>query len=166
MFLLLSASPDDWECFLHYLGCLLEDDSSWCNSTVNDPIHPPKFVECKFSQLGDETVKLYSSQHLKSIFLFSMFPYVLFDKAFVQNLICSSSLVQFVSRISNASAFVQKLQADNNSKSIRGPYLANLEIERRKCLYGKKNEDELIEALMQYFLKYIMILTSSDKFLT
>ncbi|XP_021909820.1 N-terminal acetyltransferase B complex auxiliary subunit NAA25 [Carica papaya] len=112
---ILELSPDDWECFLHYLGCLLEDDSSWCNSTVNDPIHPPKFVECKFSQLGDET---------------------------------------FVSRISNASAFVQKLQADNNSKSIRGPYLANLEIERRKCLYGKKNEDELIEALMQYFLKF------------
>ncbi|KAK7281433.1 hypothetical protein RIF29_09421 [Crotalaria pallida] len=46
--------PDDWECLLHYLGCLLEDGSIWCDEAVNDPVHPPKFVNCKVSHLTDE----------------------------------------------------------------------------------------------------------------
>ncbi|KAL5170177.1 N-terminal acetyltransferase B complex auxiliary subunit NAA25 [Glycine soja] len=46
--------PDDWESFLHYLGCLLEDDSIWCDEVVNDPVHPPKFVNFKVSHLTDE----------------------------------------------------------------------------------------------------------------
>lgn len=55
---LSSGSPDDWECFLHYLGCLLEDDSNWCNRDNTDPIHPLKFVECKISSLADEMVQI------------------------------------------------------------------------------------------------------------
>ncbi|KAI7982573.1 N-terminal acetyltransferase B complex auxiliary subunit NAA25 [Camellia lanceoleosa] len=60
----------------------------------------------------------------------------------------------FDSRISNASAFVQKLMASATNESIRCPYLANLEIERRKLLFGKGDEDKLMEALMQYFLRF------------
>lgn len=59
MILFLSfGSPDDWECFLHYLGCLLDDDSNWCDRATTDPIHPPKFVECKISNLTDEVVQI------------------------------------------------------------------------------------------------------------
>ncbi|KAH9701949.1 N-terminal acetyltransferase B complex auxiliary subunit NAA25 [Citrus sinensis] len=112
---ILELSPDDWECFLHYLGCLLEDDSSWCNAASSDPIHPQKSVDCKFSHLTDEV---------------------------------------FNSRISDASTSVKKLQADTSVNLIRCPYLANLEIERRKLLYGKNNDDELLEAVLEYFLSF------------
>ncbi|KAJ0084133.1 hypothetical protein Patl1_30998 [Pistacia atlantica] len=112
---ILELSPDDWECFLHYLGCLLEDDSSWCNGANSDPIHPPKLVDCKFSHLTDE---------------------------------------MFDSRILDASTFVQKLIADTTNNLLRGPSLANLEIERRKLLYGKNNDKELMETLLQYFLRF------------
>ncbi|KAL2899246.1 N-terminal acetyltransferase B complex auxiliary subunit NAA25 [Bienertia sinuspersici] len=37
--------PDDWQCFLHYLGCLLEDDQSWCDGTTSEPRCPPKSVD-------------------------------------------------------------------------------------------------------------------------
>uniref|UniRef100_A0A6N2LZ46 Phagocyte signaling-impaired protein n=1 Tax=Salix viminalis TaxID=40686 RepID=A0A6N2LZ46_SALVM len=107
--------PDDWECFLHYLGCLLEDGSSWSNGVHNDPINPQKSVDCKVSQLPDEV---------------------------------------FHSRISTSLAFVKKLQADTSDDFIRCPYLAILEIERRKKLHGKGNDDDIVEALMLYFLKF------------
>ncbi|GMP89826.1 hypothetical protein CsSME_00041217 [Camellia sinensis var. sinensis] len=44
--------------------------------------------------------------------------------------------------------------ASATNESIRCPYLANLEIERRKLLFGKGDEDKLMEALMQYFLRF------------
>ncbi|CAL5377861.1 unnamed protein product [Camellia sinensis] len=44
------------ECFLDYLGCLLEDDSSWCNGADSDPIHPSKSVDCKLAHLSDEVL--------------------------------------------------------------------------------------------------------------
>ncbi|XP_062015074.1 N-terminal acetyltransferase B complex auxiliary subunit NAA25 isoform X1 [Rosa rugosa] len=109
---ILELCPDDWECFLHYLGCLLEDDSNWCNRAITDPIHPPKFVECKISNLTDEV---------------------------------------FDSRMSNASEFVEKLQGNTGNNFARCPYLANIEIERRKCLHGKGDDGKLMEALIQYF---------------
>ncbi|KAK1587124.1 hypothetical protein Q3G72_009766 [Acer saccharum] len=112
---ILQLSSDDWECFLHYLSCLLEDESSWCNGATDDPIHPKKFVDCKLSHLTDEV---------------------------------------FDSRILDASNFVQKLQADASNNFLRCPYLGNLEIERRKLLYGKNNDDELMESLMQYFSRF------------
>ncbi|TXG74476.1 hypothetical protein EZV62_003055 [Acer yangbiense] len=112
---ILQLSSDDWECFLHYLSCLLEDESSWCNGATDDPIHTKKFVDCKLSHLTDEV---------------------------------------FDSRILDASNFVQKLQADTSNNFLRCPYLGNLEIERRKLLYGKNNDDELMESLMQYFSRF------------
>ncbi|KAF2290270.1 hypothetical protein GH714_006936 [Hevea brasiliensis] len=112
---ILELCPDDWECFLHYLGCLLEDDSSWSNGVNGDPVHPPKFVECTVSHLTDEVLN---------------------------------------SRLSNASAFLLKFQVDANNCFLRGPYLAILEIERRRHLYGKSNYDDIMKALMQYFFKF------------
>ncbi|XP_057487729.1 N-terminal acetyltransferase B complex auxiliary subunit NAA25-like isoform X1 [Actinidia eriantha] len=111
----LELCPDDWECFLHYLGCMLEDDSSWCDSASCDPVHPSKSVDCKLSHLTDEV---------------------------------------FGSRISNVSAFVEKWLASSSNDTVRCPYLANLEIERRKFLFGEGNDDKLIEALMLYFFRF------------
>ncbi|EOA12899.1 hypothetical protein CARUB_v10025873mg [Capsella rubella] len=112
---ILELSPDDWECFLHYLGCLLEDDSIWKHFDNVDQIHPTKHIECKFSHLTEE---------------------------------------MFDSRISSASDLVLKLQKDTENSNLRGPYLAELEIEKRKLLFGKKNEHKLLESLLQYFLKF------------
>ncbi|KAL2333032.1 hypothetical protein Fmac_014245 [Flemingia macrophylla] len=112
---ILDTCPDDWECFLHYLGCLLEDGSIWCDEAVNDSVHPPKFVNCKVSHLTDE---------------------------------------QFDSRISIASACVQKLQADTANNLIRCPFLATMEIERRKHLRGKENDDSLMDGIVQYFRRF------------
>jgi hypothetical protein len=47
--------------------------------------------------------------------------------------------VQFDSRISIASAFIRKLQTNTVDNSVRGPYLAPIEIERRH-LRGKGNK--------------------------
>ncbi|XP_038901393.1 N-terminal acetyltransferase B complex auxiliary subunit NAA25 [Benincasa hispida] len=112
---ILELRPDDWKCFLHYLGCLLEDDSNWCTEQSVDPIHPPKTVLCKISPLADD----------------------LFD-----------------SRISNASAVIQKLQEDSNNKLLRGPFLANLEIERRKHMHGKGDDEKLLGALTDYYVRF------------
>lgn len=108
----LELCPDDWECFLHYLGSLLEDDSSWCNG---DSIHRSNPLDCKLSHLTDEV---------------------------------------FDARISTASALVQKLLASASNDVIRCPYLANLEIERRKFLFGKGDDEKLVEALMQYYCRF------------
>ncbi|KAI8015438.1 N-terminal acetyltransferase B complex auxiliary subunit NAA25, partial [Camellia lanceoleosa] len=62
--------------------------------------------------------------------------------------------IQFDSRILIAPAFVQKLFAESSTDSARCPYLANLEIERRKFLFGKGDDDKLIEALIQYFFRF------------
>ncbi|XP_008232050.1 PREDICTED: phagocyte signaling-impaired protein [Prunus mume] len=112
---ILELCPDDWECFLHYLGCLLEDDSNWCNRDNINPIHPPKFVECKISSLADE---------------------------------------MFDSRMSNASEFVLKLLENIGDNFVRCPYLANIEIERRRHLHGKGDDDKFLDALIQYFVRF------------
>lgn len=44
-----------------------------------------------------------------------------------------------------------------NNDSIRCPYLANLEIERIKLVYGKVDADKLVEGLMQYFSRFSAI---------
>ncbi|KZV25766.1 phagocyte signaling-impaired protein [Dorcoceras hygrometricum] len=92
----LELCPDDWECFLQYLGCLLEDESMFTNTT--DP-HPVSLAECNSFHVEAEV---------------------------------------FDARISSAVNFVQKLIAIGNNNSLRCPYLANLEIERRKILCGKE----------------------------
>ncbi|MCD7458916.1 N-alpha-acetyltransferase 25, NatB auxiliary subunit [Datura stramonium] len=111
----LELSPDDWECFLHYLDCLLEDDSSLCKGANNDSTYPLKLMDSQVSHLTDDA---------------------------------------FGSRLSNASSFVQKLLTEASNDTVRCPYLANIEIERRKLLYGKGNADKLMEALVQYFFRF------------
>ncbi|XP_049366983.1 N-terminal acetyltransferase B complex auxiliary subunit NAA25 [Solanum verrucosum] len=111
----LELSPDDWECFLHYLGCLLEDDSSLCKGENNDSTYPLKLMDSQVSHLTDEA---------------------------------------FGSRLSNASSLVRKLLTEASNDTVRCPYLANIEIERRKLLHGKGDADKLVEALVQYFFRY------------
>lgn len=146
------GSPDDWKYFLHYLGCLLEDDSIWCDEAVNDPVHPPKFVSCKISHLTDDEVNVYP-------FIGIYFVNELYIKKVFTILMEFGSCtmwVQFDCRISKASAFIQKLQADTSNNSLRGPCLANIEIERRKHLRGKGNDDNLMDAIVEYFCRYII----------
>lgn len=64
--------------------------------------------------------------------------------------------VQFDSRISIASAFILKLQTDTSDNSVRCPYLATIEIERRRHLRGKGNDDNLMDVIVQYFCRYIV----------
>lgn len=64
--------------------------------------------------------------------------------------------MQFDSRISNASAVIHRLQEDSNNKFLRGPFLANLEIERRKHMHGKGNDEKLLGALTDYYVRYIL----------
>jgi len=66
--------------------------------------------------------------------------------------------MQFDSQISIASACVQKLIADTVNNLIRGPYLATIEIERRKHLRGKRNDNNVMDGIVQYFCRYLMVL--------
>lgn len=50
----LKLCPDDWECFLHYLGCLLEDASSMCTGADGNPVYPPKPIDCRNLKLTDK----------------------------------------------------------------------------------------------------------------
>ncbi|KAL8027040.1 hypothetical protein ABFX02_14G069600 [Erythranthe guttata] len=59
----------------------------------------------------------------------------------------------FDSRMSSAVRFVQKLM-ETNSNSERCPYLAHLEIDRRKLLFGKGDADKVVEDLIQYFIRF------------
>lgn len=111
----LELCPDDWECFMKYLSCILEDDSILSKGTDHDAFDPSKSMECKNMQLADEILD---------------------------------------TRLSNAQTFVQKLMAGTSNDSVRCPYLAHLEIERRKLLLGKGDAEELVNALMQYFCRF------------
>lgn len=64
--------------------------------------------------------------------------------------------LQFDSRISSALSFVQKLQTEVDNDSSRGPYLANLEIEKRRRLYKKSDGRKLMEALLKYFGRFVL----------
>nr|XP_043635828.1 N-terminal acetyltransferase B complex auxiliary subunit NAA25 isoform X2 [Erigeron canadensis] len=112
---LLKLCPDDWECFLHYFGCLLEDDCSFPSGSNSSSIQVSTLMGCQHRHLAED----------------------LFD-----------------SRISRASEFVESLMTEVGSDSIRGPGWANLEIERRKMIYGKGNADKLMENLIIYFSRF------------
>ncbi|PKI54650.1 hypothetical protein CRG98_024935, partial [Punica granatum] len=112
---ILELCPDDWECFQHYLDCLMEDGRSLSNGPAEDRSHASGRAEHHSLPLADEV---------------------------------------FNSRIARASSFVQKLLEHTGDNLIRCPYLANLELERRKQLYGKGNIDNLIELLVKYFLRF------------
>lgn len=58
----------------------------------------------------------------------------------------------FDSRISIATVFIKKLEADNDS--LRCPYLANIEIEKYCCLYGKTDNTKFVEAIYKYFCRF------------
>ncbi|KAL3518007.1 hypothetical protein ACH5RR_020596 [Cinchona calisaya] len=111
----LELCPDDWEYFLNYLGCLLDDGSTLCMGNDGNPLYPPTHVGCKNFHLSDEV---------------------------------------FDSHISRASTFVEKLLAECNNASIRSPFLANLEIQKRKLIYGKGDAGQLIEGLILYFSRF------------
>ncbi|CAM8952619.1 unnamed protein product [Rhodiola kirilowii] len=51
-------------------------------------------------------------------------------------------------------AYMEKLQEGADSDRMRCPYLAKLEIERRKYLVGKGSDQQFLEALMQYFTRF------------
>ncbi|KAH6765715.1 Tetratricopeptide repeat superfamily protein [Perilla frutescens var. hirtella] len=110
----LALCPDDWECFIHYLGSLLEDDSMLVKES--DSTHTTTSIDCK-------SKNLHISEEL------------------------------FDSRMSGAVNFALKLM-EANSNSERGPYLALLEIERRKLLFEKGDVNKLVEDLMQYFIRF------------
>ncbi|KAK4762740.1 hypothetical protein SAY86_008508 [Trapa natans] len=111
---ILELCPDDWECFQHYLGCLLEDGVSLSNGPVEDKLLA-SHMEHQLSSLGDEEID---------------------------------------SRISRATSFVEKLLASTSDSLIRCPYLASLELERRKQLHGNENIFNLMEALVEYFSRF------------
>ncbi|KAJ9565188.1 hypothetical protein OSB04_001154, partial [Centaurea solstitialis] len=113
----LRLCPDDWECFLHYLGCLLEDDCSLPRVANSPSIQLSTSMDCNHRHLADDV---------------------------------------FDSRIARASEFVEKLiaEAEVGSDSVRGPGWANLEIERRKLIFGKGNADKLMEDLILYFSRF------------
>ncbi|XP_024982120.1 N-terminal acetyltransferase B complex auxiliary subunit NAA25 isoform X3 [Cynara cardunculus var. scolymus] len=111
----LRLCPDDWECFLHYLGCLLEDDCSLPRVANSPSSQVSTSMDCKHRHLADDV---------------------------------------FDSRISRASEFVEQLIAEVGSDSVRGPGLANLEIERRKLIFGKGNANKLMEDLILYFSRF------------
>ncbi|MFS7964701.1 putative N-acetyltransferase B complex, non-catalytic subunit [Helianthus anomalus] len=62
--------------------------------------------------------------------------------------------VQFDICISKASDFVENLMTEVGNDSIRGPGLANLEIERRKIMYGRGNAEKLTGDLVLYFSRF------------
>ncbi|KAD4584271.1 hypothetical protein E3N88_21872 [Mikania micrantha] len=110
----LKLCPDDWECFHHYLGCLLEDDCSLSRTSKSPSVQVSTSMNCQHRHLADD----------------------------------------FDSRISRASEFVGNLITEAGSDSIRGPGLANLEIERRKIIFGKGNAEKLMGDFILYFSRF------------
>ncbi|KAI3806273.1 hypothetical protein L1987_22172 [Smallanthus sonchifolius] len=111
----LKLCPDDWECFHHYLGCLLEDDCSLPILANSPLVQVSTSRDCQHRHLADD----------------------MFD--------CC---------ISKASEFVENLMTEVGNDSVRGPGLANLEIERRKVMYGRGNAEKLMEDLILYFSRF------------
>ncbi|XP_051143279.1 N-terminal acetyltransferase B complex auxiliary subunit NAA25 [Andrographis paniculata] len=109
---IIELCPDDWECFLQYLGCLLEDERLLIKE--NDSIHSQR-SDCNNLRISEE----------------------LFD-----------------SRMSNAVNFINKLLVQESKDTVRCPYLAHLEIERRRILFGKGDAKKLVEDLMEYFIRF------------
>ncbi|CAN6347249.1 unnamed protein product [Urochloa humidicola] len=114
----LESCPDDWESFLHYIGCLLEND-----------VNLPK--PCT----GEHTC-----------------PSCSVDSALSNKTSLSQELVE--SRLTSALSFVQRLQENNSSDCVRGPHLANIEIERQRCLIGNPDNAKLMDALVKYFQRF------------
>ncbi|XP_006654275.2 N-terminal acetyltransferase B complex auxiliary subunit NAA25 [Oryza brachyantha] len=114
---ILESCPDDWESFLHYLGCLLEH--------------------------GLNLPKSRASEHTSLLSV---------DSPLALKTSLSKELVE--SRLANALSFVQKLQGNDTSECVRGPHLANIEIERQRRLSGNSTDRNFFEALVNYFHRF------------
>ncbi|XP_072997534.1 N-terminal acetyltransferase B complex auxiliary subunit NAA25 isoform X1 [Typha latifolia] len=114
----LESCPDDWESFLHYLGCLLEDDTYWSKVSTSHYTGLPSSTDSRESKETHLTEEVFDS------------------------------------RLSNALSFVQMLQKDTHDNCVRGPYLANLEIEKRYRLNGRADDGKFMEALLDYFYRF------------
>ncbi|KAF6995206.1 hypothetical protein CFC21_011747 [Triticum aestivum] len=117
----LESCPDDWESFLHYLGCLLERDVKLPKPTTGEHTCSSCSVDSNKTSLSEEVVE---------------------------------------SRLASALLFVQKLQKNDSSDSVRGPHLANIEIERQHRLSG--NSTKFMEALVNYFHRFGHLSCSSS----
>lgn len=49
---------------------------------------------------------------------------------------------------------MEKLQKDGHDDCVRGPYLATIEIERRRHLNGNADDGKFLEALLIYFQRF------------
>lgn len=114
----LETCSDDWEAFLQYLSCSLEDGSA---SNIKD-IRTQNYLEpdampnsCLSSSLREE---------------------------------------EFDLRVSDVRSFIQKLQENNVHEVRRGPFLANIEIEKRRLMFGKTDNGELMQAFLEYFRRF------------
>lgn len=65
------------------------------------------------------------------------------------------TFMQVESRLASALSFVQKLQVNDTSDCVRGPHLASIEIERQRCRSGNPTDRKFIEALINYFHRYV-----------
>ncbi|KAM3409445.1 hypothetical protein ACQJBY_002013 [Aegilops geniculata] len=117
----LESCPDDWESFLHYLGCLLERDVKLPKPTTGEHTCSSCSVDSNKTSLSEEVVE---------------------------------------SRLASALLFVQKLQKNDSSDCVRGPHLANIEIERQHRLSG--NSTKFMEALVNYFHRFGHLSCSSS----
>uniref|UniRef100_A0A0D9WFC3 Uncharacterized protein n=1 Tax=Leersia perrieri TaxID=77586 RepID=A0A0D9WFC3_9ORYZ len=114
---ILESCPDDWESFLHYLGCLLEHGMNLPKSRISETTLP-----------------------------------LCVDAALALKTSLSEELVE--SRLASALSFVQTLQGNDTSDCVRGPHLANIEIERQRRLNGNPTDRKFIEALVNYFHRF------------
>ncbi|EPS70133.1 hypothetical protein M569_04628, partial [Genlisea aurea] len=109
----LEQRPDDWECFLPFLGCLLEDETILLKSTTNYT-RPQKTSASMNLKITEEI---------------------------------------FVSRMSYAENFIKTLIEGNND-SVRCSYLALLEIERWKLLFGRGDSEKVVADILMYFNRF------------
>lgn len=122
----LESCPDDWESFLHYLGCLLELDVNMPKPTT-----------------GGHTCSSCSV-----------------DSTMLNKTSLSEEVVE--SRLASALSFVQKLQKNESGDCVRGPHLANIEIQRQRRLSGNTIDRKFIEALVNYFHRFGHLSCSSS----
>nr|XP_029123962.1 N-terminal acetyltransferase B complex auxiliary subunit NAA25 isoform X2 [Elaeis guineensis] len=58
----LQSCPDDWESFLHYFGCLLEEDMNWSSASSTDQICSSRSVDFPASKANHLTVEVFDSR--------------------------------------------------------------------------------------------------------
>lgn len=114
----METCSDDWEAFLQYLGCSLEDGSAHNIVDINtehslQPDTRPN--SCLSSSLSEE---------------------------------------EFDLRVSDVRLFIQKLQEKDVHEVRRGPFLVNIELEKRRLMFGKEDTGELMQAFFEYFRRF------------